>query len=538
MHTLAKTCLSMLFFVVKGEKVLKRLIVKKDTYFDSVFLMQISAALKGTDGVDEVQVTMATPQNIDLLTDLGFGDEMPSSLTPNDLLIAISSPKESLFADLEAEVKKMLTATKSSAGGSSYRPSSIAGAVHNCSDINMAIISVAGEYAASETRKALEAGLHVMLFSDNVSLEEEISLKKMALEKGLLVMGPDCGTAIINGSPLCFANEVRQGPVGVVAASGTGAQEVSVLIDRFGGGCSQVIGTGGRDLSEAVGGITMLMGIEALKNDPKTEVILVVSKPPAKSVATKIIDALKASGKPSVVHFIGTNLKEDDKNIHIATSLEDAALASLAAVAGEEPEACEFTLPLEQIEDMVKGELDGKSSKQKYLRGYFTGGTLCDESLFMLSGSLGKIYSNIHVDENCKLDDPFKSQEHTFVDLGDDTFTRGRPHPMIEPSTRVERIDSEAADEEIAIMMLDVVIGHGSHFDPAGEVVPVLMKARDNAKAKGGKLTILASVTGTDRDFQNYSIQRQKLEEIGVIVMPSNAQMSRLALKIAKGLEG
>ena len=449
---------------MKGEGILKRLIVKKDTYFDSVFLMQISAALKDRDGVDEVQVTMATPQNIDLLTDLGFGDELNVELTPNDLLIALDVARESLFDELEDEVAVMLKSSKSAHSDASYRPSSIAGAVAACSDLNMAIISVAGEYAANETRKALEAGLHVMLFSDNVSLEEEISLKKMALEKGLLVMGPDCGTAIINGSPLCFANEVRRGPVGIVAASGTGAQEVSVLIDRFGGGVSQLIGTGGRDLKEEVGGITMLMGIEALKNDPETQVILVVSKPPAKSVATKIIDALKASGKPSVVHFIGTSLDEASENMYIASSLEDAALASLAAVNGGEVPTVEFSLPQEQIDHMVEEEIRGKSDKQKYVRGYFTGGTLCDESLFMLKDSLGSIYCNIHTDEKLQLDDPFKSQEHTFVDLGDDTFTRGRPHPMIEPSTRVERIEAEVDDEEIAVMMLDVVIGHGSHF--------------------------------------------------------------------------
>jgi succinyl-CoA synthetase alpha subunit len=523
---------------VKGKVLLKRLIVKKDTYFDSVFLMQISAALKDREGVEEVQVTMATPQNIDLLTDLGFGEELKVDLTPNDLLIALSVQNESLFGELEGEVSAMLKSNKSGGADAAYKPSSIAGAVEACTDINMAIISVAGEYAANETRKALEAGLHVMLFSDNVSLEEEISLKKMALEKGLLVMGPDCGTAIINGSPLCFANEVRRGPVGIVAASGTGAQEVSVLIDRFGGGVSQLIGTGGRDLKEEVGGITMLMGIDALKNDPETQVILVVSKPPAKTVAAKIIEALKASGKPSVVHFIGTSLDESSDSIYIAKSLEDAALASLAAVNGSDVPSVEFSLPEEQIADMVKEEVSGKSDKQKYLRGYFTGGTLCDESLFMLSNSLGDIYSNIHTNEKLQLDDPFKSQEHTFVDLGDDTFTRGRPHPMIEPATRVERIEAEVDDEEIAVVMLDVVIGHGSHFDPAGEIVPSLVKARNKARERGGNLTILASVTGTDKDFQNYSAQRQKLEEIGAIVMPSNAQMSRLALKIAKGLEG
>ena len=510
----------------------KKVIVHKDTYYDSVFLMQVTAQLKGRAGIDEVQVTMATPQNKTLLHGLGFTEGIDDA-GANDLLIAISGD-EKVFDGLQADIKEMLVATKSGAEGESFKPSSINGALKVLPEANMAIISVAGEYAANEARKALNAGLHVMLFSDNVSLEDEVELKTLAGEKGLLVMGPDCGTAIINGSPLCFANEVRQGAVGVVAASGTGAQEVSVLIDRFGGGCSQVIGTGGRDLKEGVGGKTMLQGIEALKKDEATKVILVVSKPPAKEVAGKVIDALEKCGKPAVVHFIGSKAKADEGQVYMASSLEGAALASLAAIAGEPATEKTFTLSDDEVAALINQEVSGKKDEQKYVRGYFTGGTLCDEALFVLKEDLENVRCNIHPDKSLCLADPFKSEGHTLVDLGDDTFTQGRPHPMIEPATRVERMEAEADDSEIAVVLLDVVLGHGSHEDPAGAIVPVIKKAKENAKNKGGNLTVLASIVGTERDFQGFASQRAKLEEVGVVIMPSNAQMAKLAAKIMK----
>src|SRR5690606_14776291 len=124
-----------------------------------------------------------------------------------------------------------------------------------------------GVYAAFEAFRALENNLNVMMFSDNVTVEDEIKLKDLAVKKDLLMMGPDCGTAIINGVGLCFANKIKRGPIGLVAASGTGLQEVTVLIDQFGGGISQAIGVGGRDLSKDVMGRMTLHAINALNAD-------------------------------------------------------------------------------------------------------------------------------------------------------------------------------------------------------------------------------------------------------------------------------
>jgi len=513
----------------------KQVLVKKDTYYDSVFLMQVTATLEGFDGIDDVQVTMATPQNKELLQGLGFAGDLATA-GPNDLVIAVSGD-DSAFTSLHQRIDELLKAPRGSAGtDGGYRPSSLAGALDVLPGANVAIVSVAGTYAAVEARKALDRGLHVMLFSDNVSVDDEVTLKKLAVERGLLLMGPDCGTAILNGAPLCFANEVRRGAVGIVAASGTGAQEVSVLLDRFGGGCSQVIGTGGRDLKEAVGGLTALHAIEALQRDPATKVIVVISKPPAPSVAKSVVATLAKSDKPGVVHFIGSTA--DAAGVHVATSLEGAALAALAVIAGEPPVEKDFTLSDDEVAALVNREATGKVSSQRYIRGYFTGGTLCDEALFILRRSLDDVHSNIHPDPKLRLDDPRKSQGHTLVDLGDDTFTQGRPHPMIEPATRIERIDAEVDDADVAVVLLDVVLGHGSHHDPAGAIVPAVGRAQAAARKRGGRLTVLASIVGTPADFQGFQSQRAKLEAQGVVVMPSNAQMARLALRIMDELGG
>jgi succinyl-CoA synthetase alpha subunit len=362
-----------------------------------------------------------------------------------------------------------------------------------------------------------------MLFSDNVPVEEELALKQLGAKKGLLVMGPDCGTAIVNGHPLCFANEVRRGPVGVVAASGTGAQEVSVLVDRFGSGCSQVLGTGGRDLSLAVGGIMMLQGIDALAADPATKVIVVVSKPPAPKIADAIVARLERCGKPAVVHFIGRPGKPTPgAKVRFASSLEETASLAVGSKAPG----------LAEVDQVVAAEAKGKAKGQRFVRGYFTGGTLCDEALYVLREKVSPVHSNIHPDKALRLADPFKSEGHTLLDLGDDVFTAGRPHPMIEPSTRVERMLAEADDPTVAVWLLDVVLGHGSHADPAGAVVPAILKAKAAAKRRKGSLTVLASVVGTERDFQGLAAQRAKLEAAGVRVLSSNARMARAAAGI------
>jgi len=514
---------------------MKKIYVEKDAYFDSVVLMLINAEIKKLEGINQAVVAMGTPMNLDLLKDLDMSNSKVICATPGDLIIALEGPTKKILEEAVKTVKEKLNQKNSSEQDNAYMPATLGSAVSAYPTINMVLISLPGNFAPSQVRKALNSGKHVMLFSDNISVEQEISLKRLAKKKGLLMMGPDCGTAIINGKPLCFANVVKKGPIGVVGASGTGIQEVTCCVEKFGLGVSQAIGTGGRDLkNEEIGGLMMLMGIEALKNDPKTKVITIVSKPPLETVAKKVIAALQKTGKPSVVHFIGLAGLKNIKNVTFANNLEEVAKISVALCKGENFKKSIFSLSEDKIDKIIERESRGISKKQKYIRGLFTGGTLADEAMILLNDSLGGVYSFDHIDKEYILKDPFKSTRHTIVDLGEDVFTNGRPHPMIEPGTRDDRILLEAKDPEIALMILDVVIGYGSHPDPAGAIVNSLALAKEKAKLRGGYLSIVVSITGTKGDFQDIDRQREKLESIGVVVMPSNYQASMLALKIMK----
>lgn len=510
-------------------------LVEKDSYFDSVFLMLVNGDVKKRPGIRDAVVAMGTEMNIALLEEMGLADSAVRGAGPGDLVIVIDAESPAAAADAEAAAKELLTKKKKRGAGEIRRPRSLGAAVKENPGTNLAVISIPGVYAAREARSALEKGLHVMLFSDNVSLEEEISLKRRAEEKGLLMMGPDCGTAIINGQPLCFANVVRRGPIGLVAASGTGLQEVSCLIDAAGGGISQAIGTGGRDLKSAeVGGRTTLLGIEALRRDSATEVIVVISKPPADPVAEKVLARLKDIGKPVVVHFIGRDGSEQRGDIRFAGNLEEAALMAVALASGTRYEPVVFTRSSEEIDAIVDRETRGLAPEQRYLRGLFTGGTVADEALVLLEEAMGAVYSNNQKDPRFQLSDPKKSMEHTVVDLGDDIYTVGRPHPMIDPSTRNERIDTEGDDPQMAVLLMDVVLGYGSHPDPAGAAAESIRIAREKAVSRGGYLPVVVSVIGTEGDYQGYRETLRTLENLGCVVMPSNVQASRLALKIAR----
>ncbi|MEX2444052.1 MAG: acyl-CoA synthetase FdrA [Alkalispirochaeta sp.] len=518
---------------------MKRIILRKDSYYDSVFLMLISSNIKKMKGISEAVVAMGTEMNVDLLNDMGMGGPELKGATANDLIIAVEAADKQTIEAAETTVDEKLREKADDSSASGWRPGSAAAAYEAVPDSNMVIVAVPGQYAAREVRKALQADKHVMLFSDNVSPEDEVALKKLAKQRGLLMMGADCGTAIINGKPLCFANVVPRGPVGIISAAGTGLQEVSTLVARAGSGVSQGIGTGGRDLkSEDVGGITTLMAAEALAADPQTKVITVISKPPAPSVADKVIAALKKAGKPVVVHLIGRTIEKSvDGNINYAHNLEEAARMAVALAAGENYHSRVFDVDDDAIDAIVERETEGISSQQKYLRGYFTGGTLTDEAVFLLDAQLGGIHSLEPVDPANQLKDPHRSQEHTVVDLGEDVFTVGRPHPMIDPSIRTERMDKESNDAEIAVVLLDCVIGYSSHPDPAGAMVPAIKRMKAAAEKRGGYLAVVAGVTGTEGDFQNLSAQRQTLESAGVVVMPSNHQavqfVGRVMAKLA-----
>ena len=509
---------------------MKRITIEKERYYDSVFLMLISKEVEALPGVVSATAALATPSNIDNLTRIGFSSPDLLAAGPNDLMVAIDAETEEALAAAQARVEEMLTEKKQEAATSAARPSTLTSAIDSIPGANLALISVPGQYAAREARQALRRDLHVMLFSDNVSIEDEIALKKEAVQKGLLMMGPDCGTAIINGAPIGFANAVRRGPIGIVGASGTGIQEISSLIDRYGGGISQAIGTGGRDLHEEVGGMMALFGVDSLAADPNTSVIVVVSKAPAQSVAHKVIDRLEKVGKPVVVQFIGDEDVQARGNVTFALSL--AAAARIACEKAGVKITRNGTDTEAKIEQIAASELAKMSPQQHRLVGLFGGGTLAQEAWHLLSAGRESVYSNVALDKELKIAGDERVDGHVLLDLGDDIFTQGRPHPMIEPSLRDEYVYALAEDKSVAVLVLDLVLGYGAHPDPAAGLATAITRAKKAFAGRVEYLSVVASITGTDADPQGYSRQRATLESVGAIVMESNDAAARLALKI------
>jgi FdrA protein len=510
---------------------MQQLIVKKDQYRDSVSLMQLSLELKERAGLEEAFVAMGTPANREILKEMGFSRDLLDGIGLNDLLIALEAEEAASIEKGLVLVSSLLEGKSARPdGGETYRPRTLEQALRQLPQANLVLISNPGPYASSEARRALEKGLHVMIFSDNVPLEEEIALKKLAQQRGLLLMGPDCGTALINGRPLCFANVVPSGAIGIVGASGTGIQEVSCAIARLGEGVSQVIGTGGRDLSREVGGLMMAEGIKALASDAQTRVIVVISKPPAPEVAEKITTQLASCGKPGVVCFIGSPPQSNEGTLCFADSLAMAASLAVALQRGEAPG--QLSQDDERLDRIAAEETAAMSEGQLFLRGLYTGGTLADEAIYLLEKRVGSIYSNIHKEKDLQLSDPTRSRENTIIDLGDDYFTQGKPHPMIDPSGRARRIAAEADDPEVAVLLLDLVLGYGSHPDPAGAITRAVAEAKETARARGGNLAVIASITGTASDPQGLQGQRETLERAGCRVMASNWEAAALVERI------
>ncbi len=511
--------------------------VRKNTYYDSVTLMLISKEIKQMAGVEEALIGMGTELNLELVANLNMADDAVRACSPNDFFITVLLEDETLMPAVEAKVEELLNHRKTSSG-SSYRPVTLDTAYEMMPDANMVIISVPGKFAAPEVRKALDNDCHVMLFSDNVSIEDEKELKELAVSKGLLMMGPDCGTSIINHVPLAFANVVRKGPIGIIGASGTGTQEVSVLVDRFGSGVSQVIGTGGRDLRVEIGGLMMIQSFEALMDDPDTQVIVLISKPPAESIAAKVLGLVSKTEKPVIVHFIGGNPEAIRQSGAIAgLSLEDTARKAVALANGKTPEDfIGFDMSAAELDALIQRELSGKSASQKYLRGLYTGGTLADETMKLLDKEGWGIWSNIPLSPQWAMENVWEAKEHTVLDLGDDQFTVGRPHPMIDPTIRNDRLVQDT-DGQTAVLLMDLVLGYGAHPNPALELSVAARKARKKAADLGGSLTVIASICGTEGDPQDFAIMKKEMEAAGVIIMPSNAQAAHLAGCILKAVK-
>jgi FdrA protein len=478
--------------------------VRRATYFDSIVLMRISRQIAGMAGVEEAGLMLGTPANKDILREAGVLGPDGEAAEPGDLILALRAADAAAGAAAMAEAKRLLDAPREQAASSGLiSVRTFRSAVRELPDANLALISVPGHFAIAEARKALAFGLHVMIFSDNVALADEVAIKREARSRGLLVMGPDCGTAIIGGAPLCFANEVPRGDIGIVGASGTGIQEVSCLIARAGGGISHAIGTGGRDLKAEVGAITTLMAIGALDADPATRHIVLISKPPEATVARVVLDRVAKSRKPFTICFLGATGLALPANARAATTLKAAADASLGRTAGNGPTSRVL------------------ANGGTLVRGLFAGGTFCSEAQIVFAQAGLPVASNVPVPGAAGL--AGAKAAHVMIDLGDDEFTRGRPHPMIEPAVRERPLAAALADPAVGAILLDVVLGHGAHPDPAGHLAGIL-------DGRNGGPLVIASVTGTDADPQPRGAQVAKLEKAGVIVADSNAEAAEVAI--------
>ena len=484
--------------------------VFRNAYRDSVELMRIAAEIERLPGVIRAGLVMCTPANLAIVAEAGLGKGLDPAAGPNDMVVALAANDDAAAeAAFERAATLMRGAAAEAAGeGQRFVPTTIAEAIAELPELNLALISTPGTYAAAEALKALKRGMHVFLFSDNVPVEDEIELKQLGVRKGLLVMGPDCGTAILDGIPLGFANAVRRGGVGLVGASGTGLQQVTCLLDAFGAGVSQAIGVGGRDLHEEVGGLMMLAALERLVADDETDVVVLISKPPAPSVAATVLAAAKAASKPVVVNFLGGDSEAiRAAGAHAATTFEEAAQTAAGLSLGSAPS------PLED-EAANPGELAAALRPgQDRIAGLYSGGSLASEAKVVLKGLLGAELA--------------ATQE--IVDLGDDEYTVGRPHPMIDPRLRSEKIEDAGHDPQVAVILLDIVLGYASHPDPAGALIPAIHAARDAAAGEGRSLAFVASVCGTPNDPQGLVGQRVVLADVGVHLAASNARAARLA---------
>ncbi len=493
-----------------------RVDVVADCYVDSVRLLEATRAMRETAGVEWAWALMATPANVEALADEGVTDGLDGA-GANDLVLAVRGAGEHLEPALErARAVLFAQAAAGDTGGAraDERAASLDAALAAAPDANVAIVSVPGPYAALEAHKALTRGLDVLLFSDNVPLSDEIDLKRRARSLGRLVMGPGAGTAVLAGVGLGFSNRVTPGPVGVVAAAGTGAQEVMTLLDRWGSGVSHVIGVGGRDLSVPVGGAMAEAAIEALDRHDGTEVTLLVSKPPAAEVAERLLGAPRR--KPLVAALIGLDRPVAvAEGVTVCSTLEQGAAAALGRLGRPQPD------PVGSIDAEVAGLTTALSPDRRRMVGLFSGGTLAYEAMVIASRHIGPVYSNTPLEPSWGLPGP--AGAHVCLDLGEEEYTRGRPHPMIDPEARVELLRRQASDPTVAVVLLDVVIGDGAHPDPGAVLGPVA------AELVAAGAAVVAYVLGTDRDPQGFERQRDAMRQAGCVVAGTGARAALAA---------
>lgn len=492
--------------------------VRRSFYMDSVALMRMSRLLSDQPGVEQAALMIGSNTNKALMKEAGLFNDDGDQAGPGDLVIAVRAKDVAAAEAALAEAEKRLNEKPvvGSKGGQPECPKSLDSALKLAPDSNVALISVPGEFAANEARRALSRGLHVMMFSDNVSIADEVALKREALRRGLLMMGPDCGTAIIGGTPLAFANVITRGDIGIVAASGTGLQEVSTLISRNGRGISHAIGVGGRDLKDSVGGLMTLAAIDALDRDPETSQIVLISKPPEAAVAKKVLERVGQSKKPFAICFIGAPGDVAlPSNARLSADLRTTAENALDITLGwpgDKPDAAKLAAAV--------------PAGRTRIQGLYAGGTLCAEAQVCFLRAGVQVSSNVAIPGITKFKD--SDTGNILLDLGNDEYTVGRPHPMIDPSLRNEMLAGALNSKDTGVVILDLVIGYGAHSDPAGDLVAQIPPAQDR------KAVLIASVCGTEEDPQVYSRQARILEKAGIIVSPSNAHAVELALDVAQ----
>lgn len=496
-------------------------VIKKGSYQDSVVLMLLTNKINAMEGIHKVSIMMATPANKEIFRAGGLETPELSAAGANDMAVVVDVEQEELVSAVLAETEDFLKnqAAKKQEKSGRKAAKNWEQAIRELPDANLAVLSIPGIYAAAEADRALDEGLHVFMFSDNVTLKDEVSLKKKAHEKGLLVMGPDCGTGILQGVPVAFTNKVTKGQIGIVGASGTGIQELTTMIDRLGEGVTNAIGTGGRDLAAEVGGITMLDAINAMEQDETVSIVIVISKPPAKDVRDKIVNRLSNYKKPVVTLFLGEKPEVHTEGFYHAYTLDEAARIAVCLARKEKIAAPKFTP--EAVNPYNKAE-------NKTIKAYYSGGTLASEAAMMFRDTMG-----LDVGLGKKEGFMLNHEGHIVVDLGDDVYTQGKPHPMIDPAKRIECMQEAADDKTTGVILFDIVMGYGSHEDMAKALLPAIQSLQEKAEKENRRLFFITTVCGTRLDPQGYDYQKKLMEDAGVLVCESNKQAVETALYCA-----
>ena len=510
-------------------------VVKRNLFRDSIQLMRLTEDVKKLEGVDDAVVSMGTDTNIRLLKDLGLSGAESKGAGEGDLVVAVRTKPGFGNEVMDRVVKLVMAPPAADAGGTRTRVlHSVGSAIQGLPGANLAVVSVPGPQAFEPTMELLRRGVNVHLFSDHVPMDQELKLKRFASSKGLLVMGPGAGTSIINGVGLGFANSVRRGDIGIVASAGTGIQEVSSMLDRIGLGVSAALGVGGSDVSLQVGGLMMKDCIDLLEEDPATRMIMIIAKTPKDKVIREVMSHVSAhTSKPVVACFLGLDPpKAASRRVRYAKTLHMAVSVAAAESGAKGKFDEEIYLGFDDLAKVTR-ELVPSTPTRRFVRGLYSGGTLAHETLLVFRELIGDAYSNTPLSDDYALSDPNLSKGNSIVDLGDESFTSGRAHPMIDPTLRRLRISQEAKDSQVAAIMLDVVLGYGSSSDPGGSLSQAIEGA--TRTQSGGRIAVMTHICGTTSDPQSFKQQAESLSSAGSVLFPSNALLAASAAMLVGG---